>query len=135
MIQSTRPTIFVIDDDTSVQRALARLLNSADYNVITFTSVDLFLELSEWPTVASVVADIRMPGTQSMLLPKLLSERNLHYPVIFLTAQDTEVNRDAASSAGAAAFFRKPVDDQALIDAINWSLHDATSSSSTSHVK
>ena len=73
MIQSTRPTIFVIDDDTSVQRALARLLNSADYNVITFTSVDLFLELSDWPAVGCVLADIRMPGTQSMLLPKLLS--------------------------------------------------------------
>jgi FixJ family two-component response regulator len=42
--------------------------------------------------------------------------------VIFITAYDTTANRQAAHRAGAAAFFRKPVDGEALIDAITWAV-------------
>jgi len=135
MVTSARPTLFVIDDDASVQRALARLLNSADYNVITFSSVDTFLELKEWPSLGCVIADIRMPGIESLSLPKLLADKDLRYPVIYLTAQDTEENRDSASHAGAEAFFRKPVDDQALIDAINWAMCESGNELSNNQVQ
>jgi FixJ family two-component response regulator len=121
-MQVSRMMVFVIDDDDSVQRALARLLHTADYNVITFASVDDFLASDKWPDAACVIADIRMPGIESRLLPDLLAEKGRHYPVIFLTAQDTRENRAAANKAGAAAFFRKPVDDQALIDSIVWAM-------------
>ena len=40
--------------------------------------------------------------------------------MIFVTGQDTPENRDRAQRLGAAAYFRKPVDDQALLDAIAW---------------
>jgi CheY-like chemotaxis protein len=42
--------------------------------------------------------------------------------VIFITAYDTDSNRQAAHHAGAAAFFRKPVDGEALLDAIVWAV-------------
>ena len=129
MNPQNRVTVFVIDDDNSVQRALARLLQTADYNIMTFASVDQFLASDKWPADACVIADIRMPGIESKLLPKLLAERGLHYPVIFLTAQDTAENRAAANKAGVAAFFRKPVDDQALIDSIEWAMRETSNHS------
>jgi DNA-binding NarL/FixJ family response regulator len=43
-------------------------------------------------------------------------------PVIFVTAHDTPETRCRAQSAGAAGYFRKPVDDQALLDAIAWAI-------------
>jgi two-component system response regulator FixJ len=131
MVREREITVFVIDDDKSVQRALARLLGVADFHVVTFSSVNQFLSLQEWPATACVIADIRMPGIDSMLLPELLAAKGLRYPVILLTAQDTLENRSAASQAGAAAFFRKPVDDQALMDSIIWAMretHDHLSS-------
>lgn len=121
-MQTAQTTVFVIDDDSSVQRALARMLTVANFRAITFSSVDQFLDSADWPSMACVIADIRMPGTESMLLPQLLAARGLHYPVILLTAQDTKDNRAAANQAGVAAFFRKPVDDQALIDSIVWAM-------------
>lgn len=122
MPQTARPTVLIIDDDESVLSALARLLDIAGFDVLIFTSVDALMQHVDWPEKACVIADIRMPGMQSLLLPQALAEKGIHYPVIFLTAQDTEENRAAANKAGGAAFFRKPVDDQALIDSIVWAM-------------
>ena len=44
-------------------------------------------------------------------------------PIIFLTALDSNELRKQAKQAGAVAYLRKPVDDQALIDTIHWALN------------
>jgi FixJ family two-component response regulator len=63
-----------------------------------------------------------MPGVSGLELPALLASAGRRLPVILVTAHDTEETRDIAQRAGAAAYFRKPVDDQALLDAIAWTL-------------
>ena len=63
-----------------------------------------------------------MPGSSGLALPGLLSERGLHTPIIFVSAYDTADMRAEAKRAGAAGFFRKPVDDQALLDAMAWAV-------------
>ena len=59
---------------------------------------------------ACVISDVWMPGTSGLELPALLAR----LPVIFITAHDTPETREMAQRVGAAACFRKPVDDQAL---------------------
>ena len=113
-------TVYIIDDDASVRQALVRLLRSAGFNVTAFSSVQELLDYPEMIPNSCVIADIRMPGVSALELPALLQSGGWQIPVIYLTAQDTEETRTAAKQAGAAAFFRKPVDDQALIDAIAW---------------
>jgi FixJ family two-component response regulator len=71
---------------------------------------------------ACVIADIRMPETSGLELPVLLAKQGTRIPVIFVTAYDTEENRLEARRVGAAGFFRKPVDGQALLDAIAWAV-------------
>ena len=132
---SLHTTVFVIDDDESVQRALSRLLRVANFHVVTFSSVDQFINSQEWPASACVIADVCMPGIDSMQLPGLLAAKGLHYPVILLTAQDTHENRAAANCAGVAAFFRKPVDDQALMDSIVWAMRDTSHHAGSNHLK
>jgi len=56
--------------------------------------------------------------------PGLLASRGLHTPVIFVSAQDTEHIRAEAKHVSAAGFFRKPVDAQALLDAIAWAVRN-----------
>jgi FixJ family two-component response regulator len=63
-----------------------------------------------------------MPGISGFELPGLLARAGHHVPVIFVTAHDTPETRQRAQSVGAAGYFRKPVDDQALLDAIAWAI-------------
>lgn len=88
----------------------------------TFTSVEEFIASEFSDMNACVISDIQMPGTSGLDLPELLAGAGHHLPVIFVTARDTPETRDRAQSAGAAAYFRKPVDAQALLDAIAWAL-------------
>ena len=63
-----------------------------------------------------------MPGTSGLELPALLARTGQRLPVIFVTAHDTPETRELAHRLGAAGYFRKPVDEQALLDAIAWAL-------------
>ena len=122
MAGDEEPTICIIDNDASVRKALLRLMRSAGVAAISYASADELLSVPMLPECACIVADIRMQGTSGLALPGLLAERGLHTPVIFVSAQDTEETRAAAKRAGAAGFFRKPVDDQALLDALAWAI-------------
>ena len=126
-------TVYIVDDDDSVRTALARLIRSANMQVHSFACVDEFIKSDKPDEQSCVIADIRMPGTGGLDLPKLLAARGHKYPVIFLSAQDTEQTRVAAKRAGGAGFFRKPVDAQALLDAIEWVIREENSNGQLPH--
>lgn len=117
-----RVTVFIIDDEPPIRTALERLCRSAGMAARSFDSVETFLAADLNNAGACVVADIRMPGASGLALPRQLRDLHRNIPVIFMTAFDTPETRAEARLAGAAGYFRKPVDDQALLDAIEWSL-------------
>ena len=47
---------------------------------------------------------------------------DMRIPVIVISASDDAQIRERARELGAVSFFRKPVDDQALLDAIGWAI-------------
>jgi len=116
--------IYIVDDEPSVCTAYARLLRSAKMQPLTFASVPEFLSAEISDKNACVISDIQMPGISGLELPALLARAGHHLPVIFVTAHDTPETRSQARTMGAAAYFQKPVDDQALLDAIAWALGD-----------
>ena len=118
-------TIYIVDDDTSVGPSLARLLRAAGFMPAAFASIDELMATPELDANGCVIADVRMPRRNGLELKQLLAARGSSIPVILLTAEDTEALRAQAKHRGYAALFRKPVDDQALIDAIEWSLSRA----------
>ena len=63
-----------------------------------------------------------MPGLSGVDLPERLASEGIRIPVIAISAHDDEETREHAKELGAASFFRKPVDDQALLDAIWWAI-------------
>jgi FixJ family two-component response regulator len=89
---------------------------------VSLGSLAELLALEHITEQACIIADIRMPGEAGLPLPALLAQRGLDIPVIIVTAEDFEPARIRARHAGAAAFLRKPVDGQALIDMIEWVL-------------
>ncbi|MCJ7641668.1 MAG: response regulator [Desulfobacterales bacterium] len=122
---SEQSIIYVIDDDESVRRAFERLLRSADLKVETFASAEEFLRGERQGENACIVVDIRMPGLTGFDLQQNMATRGIQIPVIVISASDDAQTREQARRLGAAAFFRKPIDDQALLDAIWWSISEA----------
>jgi len=119
----TSPTrVYIIDDEPAVRTALARLMRSTAMEPFEFASVEDFIQADPDLENSCALVDIRMPGISGLELPHLLEERGRSVPIIFITAHDTQETRALAKQAGAAAYFRKPVDDQALLDAIEWAL-------------
>ncbi len=116
--------VYLVDDDASVRRAVSRLLHAAGIHAREFGSVDEFMQYDIEPRRACVVAEARMSSGGGIDLPRQLREIGCSIPVILTSADDPGCILAAAKIAGAAGFFRKPVDGQALIDAVNWALGD-----------
>jgi FixJ family two-component response regulator len=115
-------TVYIIDDDESVRKAFGRLLRSADFDVETFSSPDEFLQATMEREHACTIADIRMSGSTGFALMEKLAAQGMRLPVIVISASDDEHIREHVRELGAVSFFRKPVDDQALLDAIWWAI-------------
>lgn len=114
--------VYVIDDDESVRKSFSRLFRSANLNVQTFASPDEFLACPTETNNACIIADIRMPGATGFDLQQRLLDAGIFLPIIVVSASDDEQVRETARKLGAVSFFRKPVDDQALLDAILWAV-------------
>ena len=113
-------TIYLIEDDTSVRRAMTRLLATAGYTVEAFAEAEAFLGFPYIRKNALLITDIHLPGIDGLQLQKHLVDDGIAMPVIFITAYDSEEKRAKVKKMGATAYFRKPVDGTALIDAIEW---------------
>lgn len=117
--------IYVIEDDESVRQATARLLRSAGLPVEPFASAEAFLRSVSPAAHDCLLVDIHLPGVSGLELHRQLKQGGCRAPVIFITALDDDLKRSEASSAGAAGYFQKPFDDQALLDAIQFALSGA----------
>jgi FixJ family two-component response regulator len=114
--------VHIVDDEPSVRRALEMLLISAGLEVIGYASAENFIESEIREENACLIVDFMMKDINGLELQKILTEKGSKLPVIFLTAFDSKESRQKAKQAGAVSYLRKPVDDQALLDTIQWAL-------------
>lgn len=115
-------TVFIVDDDDSARIGLSRLLRVAGYNVQLYADASAFLaEVCETPN-ACILLDMRLPGQTGINLQAELASKGIFMPVIIVTADEDPDTRQQAKQAGVVAFFRKPVDGAALLDAIAWAI-------------
>jgi FixJ family two-component response regulator len=112
------PTVFVVDDDEHVRRALARLLRSLGMQVATFASAREFLRCGRPDGPACLILDVRLPGENGLLVQQSLQAAAWCPPMIFLTGHGTIPMAVQAMKAGAVDFLQKPVDDDVLLAAV-----------------
>jgi FixJ family two-component response regulator len=112
-------TVFIVDDDAGVVRALSRLLKSRGYEVRSFTSSREFLQKHDATLPGCAVLDLSMPDLNGLDLQQaLMREDAVPRPIIFLTGRGDIPTSVRAIKAGAVDFLTKPVRDDALLDAI-----------------
>jgi two-component system response regulator FixJ len=102
-----------------VRHALAEMLSVFGFEVETFDSADNFLRAFVAGRPGCVVADVRMPGTDGIALVRELARRNVTLPVVLISGHADVPMAVAGIKAGAEDFIEKPVDDVALVAAIN----------------
>ena len=112
------PTVFVVDDDAAVRKALSRLLRSAGIGVAAFASPTEFLAQYDPATPGCLVLDIAMPGFNGLQLQTALGEKGSILPIIFLTGHGDVSKSVQAMKDGAFDFLTKPVKDGDLLTAI-----------------
>jgi FixJ family two-component response regulator len=113
-----KPTVFVIDDDPSLLKGLARLLRSLGFDAETFASAELFLGRDHYDGVGCIVLDVRMPGLSGMDLQEELSRADYSMPIIFITGHGNIPMSVQAMKRGAVDFLTKPFDDEELLEAV-----------------
>jgi FixJ family two-component response regulator len=114
-----QPTVFVIDDDASMRRALTYLFQSAGYKVETHSSAEKFLKRKHYDGVGCIVLDVRMPGLSGMELQEKLMGSDYRMPIIFLTGHGEVSMGVDAMKKGAIDFLTKPCDDEQLLAAVD----------------
>ena len=110
--------VVVIDDDASVRRSLATLLERSGYQVLLYASADAFLENPVIPSPAVMLVDMRTPGTTGVALQAQLQTLAKNVPVVFASGDSRPEEIIAAMKQGAVDFLLKPFTAQAMLDAI-----------------
>ena len=122
---STAVVVYIVDDDDSVRKGLMRLMRSAGLQSQSFASAEEFLAEVDHEMKGCILLDITMPRLTGLQLQTELRTRKIDLPVIAISARDDADTRRMALELGARFFLRKPVDDQALLDTIQWVLTSA----------
>lgn len=112
--------VYIVDDDESVRTGLSRLMRSAGLTSKSYKSAEMFLDQVDLESHGCILLDITMTHMNGLELGKRLKDRGICYPIIVVSAIDDEATRHSARELGVRFFLRKPVDDQALLDAIAW---------------
>jgi FixJ family two-component response regulator len=125
-VSATAGTIFLVDDESGMLKALTRLLEAEGFTVRTFTSAKSFLESYQPEELSCLVLDVAMPELDGLELQQCLMQNGVLLPLVFLTGHGDIPMSVHAIKAGALDFLTKPVKDVDLLRAVRAALQRAT---------
>ena len=118
-MNQAKPTVLIVDDDSSMRDSLGRLARSVGLDVKLLASLPEFLKSGRPDGPTCVVLDVRLPGRSGLDFQRDLADANVHVPIVFITGYGDIPMSVQAMRGGAVAFLTKPFRDQDLIDAIH----------------
>ncbi len=118
-------TLYLIDDEASVRRSLARLLGQLMLPVRTFASAEEFLAQVDATAHGCLIVDVHLPGMKGPELQSLLEAAGWSLPIIAISGSlDRQVESEALRR-GAKAFLCKPFDGKTLVQAIQRAMDES----------
>lgn len=112
------PLVHLIDDDEAVRSSLALLISTVGLRVQAWSDPQTFMNDFDRQGIGAIVLDVRMPGISGLTVLDTLTSQGVDQPVIMLTGHGTVDMCRRAFKSGAAEFLEKPVDDEALLEAL-----------------
>jgi FixJ family two-component response regulator len=111
-------SVFLIDDDAGVLKALTRFLSAKGYKTRSFTSPEEFLNTHDPSIRGCAVLDLAMPGLDGLAVQEALIKRGADRQVIFLSGRGDIRHTVSAMRGGAVDFLEKPVNGPNLLSAV-----------------
>ena len=119
-------TVYILDDEAGMRKALSRLLSAEGYEPRPFPSAEEFLAAYDSSEAACLILDISMPDVDGMEFHRQINRLGLPIPVIFLTGHGSIPMSVRAMKEGAVDFLTKPVHDDDLLRAVATALKQAS---------
>ena len=116
------PTIFVVDDDDSIRRALSRLIRTWGYEVASFADAGTFLDAPRPQHASCAILDVHMPALNGLELQAEMAKRGRELPIVFLTGHGDIPKAVQAMQGGAVDFLQKPAPEADLRSAVERAL-------------
>lgn len=110
--------VYVIDDDSPICEAVESLFRSVGIHAKTYSHAADFLAGELPDTPSCLLLDVRLRGPSGFVVQSQMRERQIHMPIIFMTAHGDVAMSVKAMKAGAFDFLTKPVRDQELLDVV-----------------
>jgi FixJ family two-component response regulator len=120
-MDQTWPLIAVLDDESNFCKALARLLKTHGFEVLTFTRGEEFLKACTSRVPNCLLLDLHMPGLNGFEVLERIAAR--HVPALVITGHDQPGNAQRVRALGALDYFLKPVNELQLLTAIQTAIH------------
>ena len=118
-VSNQEATVYIVDDDQAIRRAMDFLMRSVGLDYEIFHSADDFLAKYTDEFAGCLVLDIRMPGLGGLELQQKLLEVDSSLPIIFVTGHGDVPMAVEAMQKGAFDFIQKPFRDQELLDRVS----------------
>jgi FixJ family two-component response regulator len=118
MDTSLHAWVAIVDDEEPIRRALLRLMRSAGIAARAFAGGAELLALLPHDPPCCALLDLHMPGMSGLDLQARLAALAPATGVIMMTGHHTPEEQARALQQNPLAYLLKPVNDQALLDAI-----------------
>ena len=112
------PTVFIVDDDAALRRALSRVLREHGWPTAAYASAEDFLAQRDPQAPGCLVLDVSLPGLDGLALQRRLAQDGPALPIVFLTGHGDIPMSVQAVKAGAVDFLTKPVAAESLLAAV-----------------
>ena len=119
-----KSTVYVVDDDADIRKALQRSLTRRGYVVESYASAEAFLAAIDNDYGGCLVLDVRMPGMSGLGLQARLVESGVHLPIIFITGHGDIPMSVRAMKKGAHDFLEKPYPVEKLTALIDHAMQE-----------
>src|ERR1700726_3866103 len=120
-MDSQKEVIYLVDDDFRVRESLTELFASHRRNVMSFASGKEFLNFSRSDANACLILDLWLPEMGGLEIQHAI-DAETRLPIIFITGDGDIFSSVTAMKAGAVEFLTKPINELALLSAVNSAL-------------
>jgi two-component system chemotaxis response regulator CheY len=116
-IRSGRQRVLVVDDSPSFRRILRHVLDQGGFEVLEAADAAQALATLERTSVALVLSDQNLPGTDGLGLTREVrtTSRHASVPIVIVTTESSDAMKLAGRAAGATAWVVKPFDPDRLL--------------------
>lgn len=118
-VRFEKSQVFLVDDDADVRTSLSRALSQRGFSVRTFQTALEFLDGYDANLPGCLVLDYGLPEMDGLELQAVLSERQIHIPIVFISGHGGVPETVQAMKGGAIDFLEKPFRQNVLVDCIN----------------